>query len=265
MTSRTQAATGPTLYDIPVSNNGARNRIAIYYKGLEDKIQIVNPSALGGIKSEEYMKLNPYGKMPLFIAEGGEAIYESEVIQTYILDKFSDAGPSLTLDTAEKRAHASLCIKVFDTYIQPVQGCMYRKSPSAEMRAEQLGVIDETLHVLEGLCSDEGPYFCGGDPSTADCGLFPSFVFFEFMLETQFGWPDCFYDKPKLKRWYNLLKQGEGEGGDSTSTTSSFAGVTARVYGEVYDALKEWERNGRWEVQGVKDHLKDKSLKWIYP
>ena len=260
------------------------------------------------------MKLNPYGKMPLFIAEGGEAIYESEVIQTYILDKFSDAGPSLTLDTAEKRAHASLCIKVFDTYIQPVQGCMYRKSPSAEMRAEQLGVIDETLHVLEGLCSDEGPYFCGGDPSTADCGLFPSFVFFEFMLETQFGkekerkestfsfcfcllsfvcfifgcihsltsspylhifgsfvcscgegWPDCFYDKPKLKRWYNLLKQGEGEGGDSTSTTSSFAGVTARVYGEVYDALKEWERNGRWEVQGVKDHLKDKSLKWIYP
>jgi glutathione S-transferase len=250
------AGGGPLLYDIPVSNNGARNRIAIYYKGLEDKIKIVNPVELGGIKSEEYMKLNPYGKMPLFIAEGGEAIYESEVIQTYILDKFAHLGPSLTLDTAEKRARANLGIKVFDTYMQPVQGCLYRKSPSAEKRAAELAVIDENLHVLEGLCSDAGPYFCGGEPSTADCGLFPSFVFFDFMLETQFGWPDCFYDKPKLKRWYHFLKQGGG--GD-------FSDVTCRVYKEVHGALKEWESNGRWEVQGVKEHLKDKSLKWVYP
>ena len=51
------------LYDIPVSNNGARCRIAIYAKGLEDKIDIVSPSELGGIKSEEYMKVSGKGHL----------------------------------------------------------------------------------------------------------------------------------------------------------------------------------------------------------
>ena len=85
--------------------------------------------------------------------------------------------------------------------------------------------------------------------------LFPSFVFFEFMLETQFGWPDAFYDKPKLRAWYEYLKAGEG---------SDFAGVTARVYGEIFDALKAWEEGGRWEVQGIKEHL-EVDLKWVCP
>eukprot|EP00213_Chloropicon_mariensis_P004578 CAMPEP_0197469660 /NCGR_PEP_ID=MMETSP1309-20131121/119_1 /TAXON_ID=464262 /ORGANISM="Genus nov. species nov., Strain RCC998" /LENGTH=245 /DNA_ID=CAMNT_0043005869 /DNA_START=183 /DNA_END=917 /DNA_ORIENTATION=- len=239
------------LYDIPVSNNGARCRIAIYAKGLEDKIDIVSPSELGGIKSEEYMKLNPYGKMPLFTT-GDDNIYESEVILQYILDKYADVGMNLSLATPEERAHSALCTKIFDTYMQPIQGCMYRKAESAEERAAQLKVIDENLHILEAMCSDGGPYFCGSQPSGADCGLFPSFVFFQFMLEEQFGWADAFYDKPLLKKWYNYLKKSDG---------SEFTKCTERVYGEIFDALKDWESNGRWEVQGIKAHLQE-DFKW---
>ena len=201
-----------TLYDVPVSNNGARARIAIYAKGLESQINIVSPSELGGIKSEEYTELNPYGKMPLFITDDDSALYESEIILQYILDKYKDVGPSLELDTPEARAHSALSAKLFDTYIQPIQGCMYRDMGlSAEERAKQLGEVDENLHVLEKMCSSTGPYFCGAKPSGADCSLFPSFVFFEFMLETQFGWPDAFYDKPNLKQWYNYLKKGKSK------------------------------------------------------
>ena len=40
-------------------NNGARARLVIYWKGLEDQFAITNPSEIGGIKSEEYLKLNP--------------------------------------------------------------------------------------------------------------------------------------------------------------------------------------------------------------
>ena len=54
-----------TLYDMPVSNNGARVRFILKAKGLEKKgyVKIVPPSDLGGLKSEAYLKLNPQGKM----------------------------------------------------------------------------------------------------------------------------------------------------------------------------------------------------------
>ena len=42
-----------TLYDMPVSNNGARCRMIIYYKAVEDKVDIVSPGSLGGLKVRE--------------------------------------------------------------------------------------------------------------------------------------------------------------------------------------------------------------------
>ena len=71
---------------------------------------------------------------------------------------------------------------------------MYRKANSAQERAEHLRQVDEALSVLETLCSP-APFFCGSEPSSPDCALFPTFVFCEFMLEEQFGWADAFYDK----------------------------------------------------------------------
>lgn len=38
-----------------------------------------SPSDLGGSKSEEYLKLNPYGKIPLLTLPDGSSLYESEV------------------------------------------------------------------------------------------------------------------------------------------------------------------------------------------
>ena len=157
---------------------------------------------------------------------------------------------------------------------------MYRKANSAQERAEHLRQVDEALSVLETLCSP-APFFCGSEPSSPDCALFPTFVFCEFMLEEQFGWADAFYDKasspphptlsllslivltlslsqPNLRKWYDYLKKG-GDGSDAV------AGAAGRVYDEVFQALKAWEEGGRWEVQGVKAHLEDKDHKWVYP
>ena len=38
------------LYDVPVSNNGARVRFIIYKKGLEKEYAILKPDAIGGLK-----------------------------------------------------------------------------------------------------------------------------------------------------------------------------------------------------------------------
>ena len=63
---QTVAADKNVLYDVPVSNNGARCRLIILLEAqLEDEFAITNPSEVGGLKSEEYLAMNPQGKMPL--------------------------------------------------------------------------------------------------------------------------------------------------------------------------------------------------------
>ena len=95
----------PTLFDIPLSNHGARvsshhalrseallrdtpvrphtsraqNRYVIYKKGLESEIDITSPKELGGLRSEQYLALNPEGKMPILVLPDGTVIPECEV------------------------------------------------------------------------------------------------------------------------------------------------------------------------------------------
>ena len=35
------------IFDVPVSNNGARNRLIIYWKNIEDEFEFKNPSTVG--------------------------------------------------------------------------------------------------------------------------------------------------------------------------------------------------------------------------
>ena len=63
----TMSAAPYTLYDLPVSNNGARVRMLLYYKDVKpDQVAIVSPMELGGLRSEDYLAVNPQGKMPAF-------------------------------------------------------------------------------------------------------------------------------------------------------------------------------------------------------
>ena len=54
-------------------------RHIIYHKGLENEFDIVSPTAVGGLGSEQYKALNPQGKMPLLLLPNGQALPESEV------------------------------------------------------------------------------------------------------------------------------------------------------------------------------------------
>lgn len=38
-------------------------RFIIYEKGIEDQVDIASPMDVGGLKSEEYLKMNPHGKV----------------------------------------------------------------------------------------------------------------------------------------------------------------------------------------------------------
>ena len=241
----------PILYDIPVSNNGARARLVIYWKNLEGDFAITNPSALGGIKSDEYLALNPQGKMPLLVLPDGLALPESEVISQYICDAYAERGPSLIPDDPESRAVAALATRIHDVYLVPIQGCMYRAGYEPEARAKDIAEIAKQMDVIEGIMGlrTDGPFIAGAEPSTADAALFPTWVFIEHCLPKHFGWNDVFTGRPRTAAWWTAMR-------DDT--------CGARVYDEVKGGLEAWEENGRWATVGVEDHVKDTSHKWAY-
>ncbi|KXZ55975.1 hypothetical protein GPECTOR_2g1527 [Gonium pectorale] len=247
LTSMRAMASRPTLYDLPVSNNGARNRYIIRKKGLTEEIDIVSPQTIGGLKSPQYLALNPQGKMPLLITADGTPLPESEVISQYLLDKYSGRGASLVASTPEGRAKAALATRIHDVYIVPIQGAMYRTMDSAETRAKQIEQIAFQLDVLEGIV--QGPYVAGSEVTAADAALFPTFVFFEFILPTYFGWADVFAGRPKLGAWWAAMKADP---------------VAAQIMEEVRGGLRGWAANNRWRDQGIEAHVADKSFKWAY-
>jgi hypothetical protein len=43
--------------------------------------------------------------------------------------------------------------------------------------------------------------------TTGDSALFPTFVFFTYILPRYFGWRDVFAGRPKLAAWWALMQQ----------------------------------------------------------
>ena len=175
-----------TLYDLPVSNHGARVRLLLYKKGLESAVKIVSPQELGGLRSDEYKALSPQGKMPLLVEDDGTSVWESDAICRHLLDKHADApGPSLRPATLAARTCAEVICRHHDAYLGPIQGCLYKPAPPFGRfgtRAAALRELVEQLEIIESLVDPAGPYLTGPDFSLADATLFPTMVFVADML-----------------------------------------------------------------------------------
>src|SRR5260370_30503815 len=71
------------LYGMNLSNFVTKSRIAMYEKGLAVEL---TPPPGAGLKSPEYLAINPLGKIPTLDADGA-IVAESEVINEYLEDK----------------------------------------------------------------------------------------------------------------------------------------------------------------------------------
>ena len=214
-----------------MSNFGSRPRLVIAWKGLQEHVRVAPPSELGGLRGAAYVKLNPQGKMPLLVLPDGRALPESDVIVSYLLDKFAAQGPSLRPATPEARAFAALATRLHDVYLGPLQGCMYKEMAAAQ-RAAQLAELHRQLGVLETALDADGPFVAGKELCGADAALFPTFVFYTHMLPRRFGWTDVFADKPRLRRWWDAMCADK---------------EAATVRAEMREALGGWDEAGRWD------------------
>mmetsp|Transcript_32181 Transcript_32181/g.37517 ORF Transcript_32181/g.37517 Transcript_32181/m.37517 type:complete len:383 (+) Transcript_32181:106-1254(+) len=229
-----------TLYDVPVSNNGARCRLILYKKKISvEEVQIISPFEIGGLKSPEYLTLNPQGKMPLLSTEDMD-IPESDTICRYLISTYEDHGPSFLPNDPK----SNLIARLHDMYLTTIQGCMYKATPPFGIygtRSDALAEYQKQLRVIDDLLSDEksGMYLCGSEVSLADATLFPSMVFVEKCLP-KFGVKKALPDK--IAKWYEEVRQGDEH--------------FSKVYDEIAGGLNAWEENGRWDsiwLAGLRD------------
>jgi diadenosine tetraphosphate (Ap4A) HIT family hydrolase/glutathione S-transferase len=266
------------LYDVPVSNNGARCRIILYKKNISrDMVDIVSPASIGGLKSDAYLKLSPLGLMPCLVIhrnarDGGadsptddlSCLVESDTIARYLLSEYSASGPSFMPDDPRSN---QIC-RWHDMYLSTIQGCLYKPSSRLPIgdypdRKSAINAYRRNLDIIEGFVSrsydcegedDNGTtssstpaYLCGrGEVSLADATLFPSCVFASYML------PKFDADAtrpipplpPRLTRWFDDLRHNDE--------------VFSKVYDEIMDTLvTSWESvNKRWDaiwLAGLRD------------
>ena len=240
--SSSLSSTKSILYDVPVSNNGARCRLILYKKQItSSQVEIVSPMTIAekGLKSPEYLQRNPQGKMPLLSIATTTGtgtgtgdnddddksimnIPESDTICRYLLSTYADQGPSFL----PNHTKSNLIARLHDMYMTTIQGCLYKPTPpfgiygtrsdALEEYIHQMNIINDLLDDKCGTSADIGTgtgtgtgtvasfhYLCGKEVSLADATLFPSIVFAEKMLP-KFGFENAIPDK--LARWYDQVK-----------------------------------------------------------
>ncbi|KAL7575002.1 hypothetical protein ACA910_010819 [Epithemia clementina (nom. ined.)] len=218
------------LYDMPVSSNGARCRAIIYKKGLsEADVAILKPSEIGGLRSEEYLKINPQAKMPSLVCNDSNLnLAESDTIARFLMAKYAHIGPSFQPDNPK----SNLIARLNDMYLSTIQGCMYKAAgPFGQFgtRKDAIAEYTKQLQVIEGLIDDCSMFLCGTEVSLADASLFPSCVFASYMLPKFDVNPPL---PPKMKRWFNTLKESDS--------------VFSKINEEIEGALLTWEERDRW-------------------
>eukprot|EP01038_Epipyxis_sp_PR26KG_P012482 gene12482-16742_t len=159
------------LYDVPISNHGARVRMIIKAKSLHDRVEIQNPSSIGGSKSPEYLTLNPQGKVPLLIVDADESlasfpIAESDTICRYLLTKYKSTNPTFISENLYQQSLSDLICRIHDIYISPIQGAMYKpkgtmfstfgtdRITALKELKRQFMIIDDTIQTYQNK-----PYF----------------------------------------------------------------------------------------------------------
>jgi glutathione S-transferase len=161
------------LYDAVPSSNSDRVKIALHEKGLPYERETL-VLARKDQKRPEFLKLNPYGKVPV-IDDGGQILFESCIINEYLDEKYPT--PSLMPKEPYLRGRGRVLIDYALNYMHEpywaLRGEML-KPPSernATLIEEKHHSLRDLLQYLEADLGDK-PYFLG-EPSLTDIAIVP--------------------------------------------------------------------------------------------
>ncbi len=189
------------LYGAALSPYVARVLLAARRKGLEIALL---PAPGTGLKSPEYLAINPYGKMPALV-DGANRVIESEVICEYLEDTHPQ--PPLLPADAPGRARSRTISRAVDLYVlPPLQGLVGQMNPAtrdASVADKHMAELTRGLTGLETFLT--GPWSLGPAMTLADCALVPACFYLERFLPA-FGRLDPFAPYAKLGKVWATAK-----------------------------------------------------------
>jgi glutathione S-transferase len=164
------------LYDFKSSPNCQRVKVVLAEKNLPYEIVPIDLRKQEQ-KTTEYLKMNPYGKVPV-LTDDGTVLYESLIINEYLEEKYPNP-PLLPKDPARK-ANARILIDYgmahFDSAYQKL-----RMETMKEAKDQSQPIIDgakselrKLLQRFEDELGDQS--YMVGDFSLVDADLIPRFT-----------------------------------------------------------------------------------------
>src|SRR5687767_6856527 len=192
---------GITLYDAVPSSNSDRVKIALQEKGLPYQ-RVTLDLAKKEQKQPDFLKLNPYGKVPV-INDNGKVLFESCIINEYLDEQYPQ--PALMPKDPHLRARGRILVDYGLRYMHEpywaLRGEMLKKESERDQTiiGEKRRNLRELMRYLEEALGDK-PYFLG-ELSLTDIDLLARFIRFE-----DYGaLPDP--SLPRLNDWLQKMKQ----------------------------------------------------------
>lgn len=164
------------LYDAVPSSNSDRVKIVLHEKGLSyDRVTL--DLTKKEQKEPEFLKLNPYGKVPV-IDDGGKILFESCIINEYLDEQYPE--PPLMPKDPFLRGRGRVLVDYALNYLHEPYWDLrteMRKKESernAALADEKRQILKTRLQYLEDALR-ERPYFLG-DFSLTDIDILPRFL-----------------------------------------------------------------------------------------
>ena len=188
------------LYDAVPSSNSDRVKIALHEKNLPYERETL-VLARKDQKRPEFVKLNPYGKVPV-VDDGGRILFESCIINEYLEEKYPN--PSLMPKDPYLRGRGRVLVDYALNYMHEpywaLRGEML-KPPSerdAAIIEEKHRSLRDLLQYLEAELGDK-PYFLG-EFSLTDIAIVPRAL----RMEAYGALPAP--SLPRLNAWLERIK-----------------------------------------------------------
>jgi glutathione S-transferase len=190
-----------TLYDASPSANSDRVKIVLHEKGLAYQ-RVTLDLAKKEQKRPEFLKLNPYGKVPV-INDNGKVLFESCIINEYLDEQYPN--PPLMPKEPYVRGRGRILVDYGLRYMHEPYWALRGEVLKNESERDQTIIagtrrnLRELMRYLEDALGDK-PYFLG-ELSLTDIDLLARF----FRFEDYGALPDS--SLPRLNSWLQKMKQ----------------------------------------------------------
>jgi glutathione S-transferase len=165
------------LYDYPDCPFAQKVRVVLVEKELEYETVFVDLRTGEHRQNAEFLKLNPYGKVPVLI-DDEVVVYDSTIINEYLEDEYPH--PSLMPADSSARSRVRTLEDYCDNSFLPSAGFVQAElsKPTEEQDAERLAryrnELQRGLKRLEGFLG--GKEYLVGDFSLADVCFVPALI-----------------------------------------------------------------------------------------